>query len=242
MTVEATLLPGTMQIALLSHADRADEDTVGHLGGPNLRQARRLHWHGAGGNKTRKLEFLVAEALASGADTLVTAGGVSIIAVRPQRSRRDTIALRTGFGRGTSHATRRGMTALEMCCLTECSGPNCTSSPEIQSPRSNLSVLPGIRSAAENLRDAYRRINRDRALGYVGCAEGLFDKAATAATVDAIVTVPAAVPRKLDFSSASLFWGIRRPWSVSARRNRAMTEARVHDCAARRPRSSGFCR
>lgn len=29
-----------------------------------------------GGNKTRKLEFLVAEALAAGADTLVTAGGV----------------------------------------------------------------------------------------------------------------------------------------------------------------------
>ncbi|WP_316667203.1 D-cysteine desulfhydrase [uncultured Propionibacterium sp.] len=30
----------------------------------------------AGGNKTRKLEFLVADALAKGADTLITAGGV----------------------------------------------------------------------------------------------------------------------------------------------------------------------
>ena len=29
-----------------------------------------------GGNKTRKLEFLIADALAHGADTLVTAGGV----------------------------------------------------------------------------------------------------------------------------------------------------------------------
>lgn len=31
---------------------------------------------GMGGNKTRKLEFLVGQALADGADTLVTAGGI----------------------------------------------------------------------------------------------------------------------------------------------------------------------
>ncbi|WP_425061327.1 hypothetical protein [Sporomusa carbonis] len=29
-----------------------------------------------GGNKTRKLEFVVADALAQGADTLITCGGV----------------------------------------------------------------------------------------------------------------------------------------------------------------------
>jgi D-cysteine desulfhydrase len=30
----------------------------------------------AGGNKTRKLEFLVADALDKGADTLITCGGI----------------------------------------------------------------------------------------------------------------------------------------------------------------------
>ncbi len=47
------------------------------LGGPTL-LIKRDDCTGLalGGNKTRKLEFLVADALAVGADTLVTAGGV----------------------------------------------------------------------------------------------------------------------------------------------------------------------
>jgi len=47
------------------------------LGGPTL-FVKRDDCTGLalGGNKTRKLEFLVADALAAGADTLVTAGGV----------------------------------------------------------------------------------------------------------------------------------------------------------------------
>jgi L-cysteate sulfo-lyase len=48
-----------------------------HLGGPNL-YIKRDDCTGlaTGGNKTRKLEFLVADALAQGADTLVTQGAV----------------------------------------------------------------------------------------------------------------------------------------------------------------------
>ena len=48
-----------------------------HLGGPSI-YVKRDDCTGMafGGNKTRKLEFLVAEAIAEGADTLVTAGGV----------------------------------------------------------------------------------------------------------------------------------------------------------------------
>jgi D-cysteine desulfhydrase len=47
------------------------------LGGPNLFIKRDdLLGLSAGGNKTRKLEFLVAEALAQGADTLITVGAV----------------------------------------------------------------------------------------------------------------------------------------------------------------------
>ena len=48
-----------------------------HLGGPNLFIKRDdLLGLTAGGNKTRKLEFLVADALAQGADTLITVGAV----------------------------------------------------------------------------------------------------------------------------------------------------------------------
>lgn len=48
-----------------------------HLGGPNIYIKRDdLTGLAGGGNKTRKLEFLVAEALAQGADTLVTVGAV----------------------------------------------------------------------------------------------------------------------------------------------------------------------
>ncbi len=48
-----------------------------HLGGPNL-YIKRDDCTGlaTGGNKTRKLEFLVADALARGADTLITQGAV----------------------------------------------------------------------------------------------------------------------------------------------------------------------
>ena len=48
-----------------------------HLGGPQILVKRDdMLGLAGGGNKTRKLEFLVADALASGADTLVTTGAV----------------------------------------------------------------------------------------------------------------------------------------------------------------------
>lgn len=48
-----------------------------HLGGPQIYMKRDdLTGLAGGGNKTRKLEFLVAEALAKGADTLITVGAV----------------------------------------------------------------------------------------------------------------------------------------------------------------------
>ena len=48
-----------------------------HLGGPEIWIKRDdLTGLAGGGNKTRKLEFLVAEALRQGADTLITVGAV----------------------------------------------------------------------------------------------------------------------------------------------------------------------
>lgn len=57
----------------LEHLPRLSE----HLGGPSIWIKRDdLTGLAGGGNKTRKLEFLVADALAKGADTLVTTGAV----------------------------------------------------------------------------------------------------------------------------------------------------------------------
>lgn len=62
--------PGPTPIEKLEHLSR-------ELGGPELYVKRDdLLGLAAGGNKTRKLEFLVADALAQGADTLVTVGAV----------------------------------------------------------------------------------------------------------------------------------------------------------------------
>lgn len=60
--------PGPTPIEALPHLSR-------HLGGPELFIKRDdLLGLAGGGNKTRKLEFLVADALTKGADTLVTVG------------------------------------------------------------------------------------------------------------------------------------------------------------------------
>ena len=53
------------------------------LGGPRLFVKRDdCTGLGLGGNKTRKLEFLMAEALAADADSVITAGGVQSNHVR----------------------------------------------------------------------------------------------------------------------------------------------------------------
>ena len=55
----------------------SERRTVGVLGGPDIWIKRDdLTGLAGGGNKTRKLEFLVADALAKGADTLITVGAV----------------------------------------------------------------------------------------------------------------------------------------------------------------------
>ena len=61
---------GPTPIELLSHLSE-------HLGGPAIYVKRDdLLGLAAGGNKTRKLEFLIADALEQGADTIITTGAV----------------------------------------------------------------------------------------------------------------------------------------------------------------------
>ena len=74
-----------MDIDILPRFPLADFPTPVHyldrltaaVGGPKLYMKRDdLTSLGMGGNKTRKLEFLVGEALKQGKDTLITAGGI----------------------------------------------------------------------------------------------------------------------------------------------------------------------
>jgi 1-aminocyclopropane-1-carboxylate deaminase len=67
-----------------------------HLGGPELWAKRDDCNSGLayGGNKTRKLEYLVADALAKGCDTLVSIGGVQSNHTRQVAA----VAARTGLG------------------------------------------------------------------------------------------------------------------------------------------------
>lgn len=59
------------------------ERLAAHLGGPAIYVKRDdLTGQGGGGNKVRKLEYLVADAIEQGADTLVTIGGVQSNHVR----------------------------------------------------------------------------------------------------------------------------------------------------------------
>ena len=63
----------------LEHMPRLSE----HLGGPDI-YVKRDDCTGlaSGGNKTRKLEFSMGEALAQGADTIITVGAIQSNHVR----------------------------------------------------------------------------------------------------------------------------------------------------------------
>src|SRR6202012_1311990 len=68
---------------------------TGHLGGASILAQREDCNSGLayGGNKTRKLEYLVADALAQGCDTLVSIGGVQSNHTRQVAA----VAARTGL-------------------------------------------------------------------------------------------------------------------------------------------------
>ena len=92
-----TKFPNRVHIAHLPTPIDRMERLAKHLGGPELYIKRDdLTGLATGGNKTRKLEFLVAEALAQGCDHLVTTGS-------PQSNHcRQTAAAAARFGLGCS--------------------------------------------------------------------------------------------------------------------------------------------
>lgn len=153
-----------------------------HLGGPNL-WIKRDDCTGlaTGGNKTRKLEFLIAEALAEGADMIVTHGAVQSNHVRQAAA----AACRAGIechgllerrvrGAGAAYDTSGNVFLDQMFGAT------------LEYRPSGLDMNAEAEKVAEKLRAAGRRpyfipgggSNVTGALGYVVCAEELLAQSA----------------------------------------------------------------
>jgi L-cysteate sulfo-lyase len=163
-----------------------------HLGGPRI-YIKRDDCTGLafGGNKTRKLEYLVAEALAEGADTLVTAGGVQsnhcrqTAAVAARHGLACELVLSRNVSRNNPIYDRTGNVLLDRMF-----GAMLHFVPGDTRPTAELERI------AEEVRQCGRRpyvmpiggSTATGALGYVGCAQELLQQAAALGIVlDAIV-------------------------------------------------------
>ena len=83
-----------------------------YLGGPQLIMKRDdCTGLAGGGNKTRKLEFLIADALAQGADTVITTGGLQSNHARQTAAAAAKIGLQWEYSAGSivgGDGSRRG--------------------------------------------------------------------------------------------------------------------------------------
>ena len=208
-----------------------------HLGGPTL-LVKRDDCTGLalGGNKNRKLEFLIAEALAAGADTLVTAGGVqsnhcrqtaaaaarhglkcelvlsrNVASNHPEYERTGNILLDRIFDAGTNFVSRDidWTTELERVAET------------VRARGGKPFVIPIGGSTPTG------------ALGYVACAEELLQQAAAQGRViDAVVHCSGS-----GGTQAGLLVGLRGSGipviGISCAEPSAKIEAMVHDLANR---------
>jgi L-cysteate sulfo-lyase len=163
-----------------------------HLGGPTI-LAKRDDCSGLalGGNKNRKLEFILGEAIAAGADTLVTAGGVqsnhcrqtaaaaarhglkcelvlsrNVASNHPEYDRTGNVLLDRIFGAGLNFVPRDIDWATELEKVAEM----------VRQRGGKPFVIPIGGSTPTG------------ALGYVGCAQEILQQAAALGTiVDAVV-------------------------------------------------------
>lgn len=209
------------------------------LGGPDI-YIKRDDCTGlaTGGNKTRKLEFLIADALAQGADTLVTQGATQSNHVR------QTAAAARRFGLGCHALLERRVTDMGnsyetsgnvllddmLCCVYEFR-------PE------GLDMNAEAEAVAARLREAGRKpyvipgggSNPLGALGYVACAAELLAQAdANDLRIDRIVHATGSAGTQSGLV-AGLF-AMNAPIEVvgiSVRASRAKQIADVHGLACR---------
>lgn len=168
------------------------ERLSGHLGGPRL-WVKRDDCTGLalGGNKTRKLEFLMAEALAEGADTVITAGGVQSNHVRQTAAAAAKLGLKCELVQQQARPWNQdqfGETG--NLFLDRLLGAGLHSVP------GEADRGPGMERLAEELRAEGRKpyvipgggSNALGGLGYAGCAQEIIQQAAAMEmTVDVVV-------------------------------------------------------
>ncbi len=209
------------------------------LGGPNLWIKRDdCTGLGTGGNKTRKLEFLAAEALAQGADTLITQG-----------------AVQTNHGRQTAAiAARLGLRCillLEHRVATD--DPDYLKNGNVLLDRlfgAELRELPGgtdMNAAMEPVAEEVRRAggrpytipgggsNEVGALGYVGCALELVHQAnEQGLVIDHIVHATGSAGTQAGLVAGIAAMNARIPvLGIGVRAPRERQEANVHALACR---------
>ncbi len=210
-----------------------------YLGGPNV-FVKRDDCTGlaTGGNKTRKLEFLVGEALQQNADTLVTQGAVQSNHVR------QTAAAACRVGLACYALLERRV---------EGAGPSYERTGNVFIDRlfgATLEFRPGgldmnaeAMAAAERLRDEGRRpyfipgggSNEVGALGYVSCAQEIIDQVAAMDTgFDWIVMATGSTGTQAGLVAGLHALGASLPvMGVSVRQPREKQIKAVHDLAAR---------
>jgi L-cysteate sulfo-lyase len=163
-----------------------------HLGGPRL-YVKRDDCTGLalGGNKTRKLEFLMAEALAEGADTVITAGGVQSNHVRQTAAAAAKLGLKCELVQQVARPWDQdqfGETG--NLFLDRLLGAGLHSVP------GEADRGPGMARLADELRTQGRKpyvipgggSNAVGGLGYAGCAQEIIEQAeAMDMTVDVVV-------------------------------------------------------
>jgi len=136
---------------------------------------------GGGGNKARKLEYLCAEALAAGADVLVTGGGPQSNHVRVTAA----AANRLGLDCAVVMAGPRPEVSTGNVLLTEILGPDLGWIDRREGPTDYYAIEAAIDDTADRLAAAGRRPHRIPiggatavgALGYVRAAAELRDQA-----------------------------------------------------------------
>ncbi|MEM7250835.1 MAG: D-cysteine desulfhydrase [Pseudomonadota bacterium] len=191
-----------------------------------------------GGNKTRKLEFLIGEALAEGADIIVTQGAVQSNHVRQSAAAacRHGLACHALLERRVPH-THREYEESGNVLLDRLFGTT------IEYRESGLDMNAEAQTVCERLRAEGRKpyfipgggSNETGALGYVGCAEEIVAQSnALGVTFDWVVMGTGSTGTQAGLVAGFHALGVGvRVMGVSVRQPRERQIDAVHDLAAR---------
>lgn len=209
-----------------------------HLGGPSL-WIKRDDCTGlaTGGNKTRKLEFLIGEALAKGADMVITQGAVQSNHVR------QTAAAACRYGLACHALLERRVADPE--ALYEQTGNVLLDhlfGVTLEYRESGPDMNAEAEAVAEHFRSQGRRpyvipgggSNETGALGYVECARELADQSVSGIAIDWIVMATGSTGTQAGLVAGLYAVGANIPvMGVSVRQKREPQIKAVHALARR---------